>query len=588
MVEGRVVGTVNRLIVSRVATAIFCVVVVVVFAAPAHAQHFTINRFHSEIVVHEDASCTITETIFVTFHRERHGIYRDIPYKYRTDLGETMRMPITVLSVTDDRDTKRQSKVEQVGNVIHIRIGDPDRYVTGSQVYVITYTVHNALLFFDNHDELYWNVTGDQWEARIEETSATITLPEAARGAEFLYGCYTGRRGSTQTECTWDSDSRGATFRTRHSLEVNEGFTIALGWPKGVVKEPSAWQRFWWRMNFRNNWILIVPFLVLLFMFRQWWRYGRDPKVGEAVTVQYDPPKHGNQPLTPAEVGALIDERLDPRDITASVISLAVKGYLRIEEKTRKILFFESTDYELIRLKEADASLGVFESRLLHALFPSGASTVQVSELKNKFYKHLPSLKTAIQQMLMQKKFFVAEPDKVRNKYVLFALLVAMVVFFIGLATAGGFPIRPIFAAIASGLIIGAFGVAMPAKTRQGALANIHARGFLEFMERVERDQLERMGEKDLFYRYLPYAIALNVGDQWARAFEGIYSQPPDWYRSARGLTHFSTSGFSQSLTAATASMSSAMYSAPRSSGTSGGGGGSSGGGGGGGGGGSW
>ncbi len=561
-----------------------------VVSVDAQAEYFTINRFHSDIEVHEDATCTVVESIEVTFHRERHGIFRDIPYKYRTDLGETIRMPIDVAAVTDNRGNAWQTKVERTGNVVHIRIGDPDQYVDGRQVYVITYTIENALLFFDRHDELYWNVTGDEWEAVIEEASATIRLPSGADTERFQYGCYTGRRGSTDTSCVWEVLASGAAFRTLHPLGANEGFTIALGWNKGVVTPPSAWQQFLWRTNIRDNWTLIVPVFVLLFMIRQWWRYGRDPKVREAITVQYDPPAVGGTPITPAEAGALVDERLDPRDITASVISLAVKGYLRIEEKTRTILIFESTDYELTRLKEADSGLGPFEARLLAALFPAGAATVTISELKNKFYKHLPALKSAVQQMLMDKKYFAAAPDKVRGRYVMYAVLVAIGVFVVGFATAESVPFRPIIAAIASAFIVALFGVAMPAKTRLGAEANMHVRGFQTFMERVEKDQLERMGEKDLFYRHLPYAIALNVADQWAGAFEGIYNQPPDWYRSSRGFTHFSTSSFTHSLSAATASMSSAMYSAPRSSGTrsGGGGGGFSGGGGGGGGGGSW
>lgn len=569
---------------------ILCTALLLVLAvATAHAEYFTIDRFHSRIVVNEDASIDVTESIGVTFHRSRHGIYRDIPYKYRTDLGQTMRMPIEVISVTDGRSREWPTQVSHTGNVVHIRIGDPDIYVDGPQEYVITYRVENALLFFDDHDELYWNVTGDEWEAEITEASAEIRLPQSADSNDFTYGCYTGRRGSTETDCHWGAQVDGATFWADHPLHQREGFTIALGWPKGIVKEPSAWQRFLWRIDVKDNWPLVVPLLAMIIMFRLWWTRGRDPKVREATTVQYDPPQYNGKPITPAETGSLIDERLDPRDITASVISLAVKGYLEIEESEQTILIFKSTDYKLTKRKDADADLGEFEFKLHRALFKDGSSSIMVSELKNKFYRNLPTLKSSVQSMLMNKKYFTANPDRVRQKYVLYGFLTGIATFLAGMVTgSASFPLVPIIAAALSAGIVIMFGGVMPAKTKAGALALSHLRGFQEFMERVEKDHIERMKEKDVFYRYLPYAIALEVADQWSKAFEGLYNEPPNWYRSSHGFAHFSTSAFAHSVTAATSSIGSAMYSAPRSSGTSGGGGGSSGGGGGGGGGGSW
>ncbi len=145
-------------------------------APPAFGQYFTIDRFRSEMTIHEDSSLTVWETIELTFSRPRHGIYREIPYQYRDDLGHTEETPIRVLSVTDGSGKPLKYKVRRRGSLIHIRIGDPEAFVNGPQTYTICYKVDNAILFLKDHDELYWNVTGNDWKAPIREAIAEVNL----------------------------------------------------------------------------------------------------------------------------------------------------------------------------------------------------------------------------------------------------------------------------------------------------------------------------------------------------------------------------------------------------------------------------
>jgi len=333
---------------------------------------------------------------------------------------------------------------------------------------------------------------------------------------------------------------------------------------------------------------------VLIFMITHWRKKGRDPVVREAVAVMYEPPKVNGKPLSAAEVGTIIDEQVDSRDITSGLIGLAVGGYLQIEETTQDgfLNLFDTKDYELIKLKDADAELTVFERDLLNAIFVGSATRIAVSSMKKKFYKHISDLTKRIYDDLMAKDFFAARPRRVQRKYVAYGvfLLFGIIILTLPFGLAGA--LQGVIAAFVSGFTVIIFAGAMPVKTRAGAKANIEARGFQEFMMRVEKDRLERMAGKDLFFRFLPYAIALDVVDHWAKAFEGIYQEVPDWYVSPHGWTHFHPVTFTRSLTTATTSMSQAMYAAPRGSGSSGGlsggGGGFSGGGGGGGGGGSW
>jgi len=562
-----------------------------IVVSSAFAQFFTIEKFHSDITIQPDASFTVTERVDVNFSQPRHGIYRDIPIRYRDDLGHTIKTPTHVLSVTDESGKKRKAKTSKKGNVVNIRIGDANRYVQGRQVYIITYRVENAVLFFSDHDELYWNVTGNDWKAPIEVASAHVKLAVPTQSKHLWAAAYTGPFGSKGSAADYETHTNEVAFVTKNPLNIGEGLTIAFGWDKGLTAVPSAWKKFLWAIDVTENWIFLFPLLALASMFFLWRRRGRDPRVRDSMTVIYEPPTFENRSLTPAEVGTLMDEKFDPRDITSTIVGLGVKGYLRIEETKKEGLLFDSTDYYLKKLKDPDAQLGPFEKELMTSLFPAQFPGVYVSNLKNRFYTNLGTLKGILYGELIRKKYFLTNPEKVRGTYVMGGLV--MMVFgafafaFLVPASIG----KGVMASILMGLPVLFFAKFMPAKTKTGASAYMDILGFREFMIRAEKDRLERMGDSHLFSKFLPYAMALDVTDNWAKAFQGIYQQPPEWYVSPVGIRTFDPYTFSHSIQSVTSTLSSAMFSAPRGSGGSGGGsggGGSSGGGFGGGGGGSW
>jgi uncharacterized membrane protein len=560
------------------------------FISPALAQYFTINKFHSDIMIGEDSSVIVKETIDVEFHQARHGIYREIPFKYRDDFGKVITTPTKVLSVTDGSGKAWKYKVERTGPMIHVRIGDAKRYVEGRWTYIITYKVENLILFFKDHDELYWNVTGNYWKAPIKEASATAFLTTKNKSKNLMVAGYEGGYGSKE-ECGDETYGNSGKFFTKRSLNMGEGLTIVFGWDKGLVSPPSSWKKFLWAMNLGENWVFLLPIFSFIYIGNRWYRKGRDPKVRESVTVMYEPPKFENQPLTPAEVGTLIDEKLDPRDITSTIVGLAVKGYIQIEETKREGLIFDKADYYLKKVKNYDSNLNPFEIELMKALFPAALPGTLISDLKNKFYTNLEILKKVLYGELIRKKYFLSSPEKVRNSYMTAGILVLVfgVLAFVFLIPDPGW--KGIMAGILTGIPVLAFAKFMPVKTRAGASAYMDILGFQEFMNRAEKDRLETMGDKDLFSKFLPFAIALDVADNWAKAFEGIYQDAPDWYVSPVGFRTFSPYAFTHSLNSVTSDLSSTMFSAPRSSGGGGGGfggGGSSGGGFGGGGGGSW
>ncbi len=327
-------------------------------------------------------------------------------------------------------------------------------------------------------------------------------------------------------------------------------------------------------------------------MFRLYWTRGRDPKVREALVVKYEPPKFNGKPLNAAEVGTLVDESLDPRDLTGAIIGLAEKGYLKIEaQKVEGFMsMFDHIDYRLIKEKPADSDLSPFERELMDSIFVEGASDIMVSEMKNRFYRSLGILKSTLFGDLVDKKYFTRSPETVKGQY--YSIGVVLIIFgvFASLILTPDSSFRSIIMFALAGLVFILFARAMPAKTRDGALANQDVHGFQEFMNRADKDRLERMGP-EVFYKYMPYAIALDVVDHWSNAFAGLFKgsvAPPAWYVGPYAATMFSPVTFGQSLNNVTSSLGSAMFSAPRGSGLSGGGGGFSGGGAGGGGGGSW
>ena len=562
----------------------------ILFVLPALAQYFTINKFHSDIMINKDSSILVQETIDVEFHQSRHGIYREIPFKYKDEFGKIITTPLRVLSVKDESGKAWKYQVKKTGHLLNIRMGDAKRYVKGKQTYIVTYEVENVILFFSDHDELYWNATGNYWKAPIKEASATVSLPIEDKSKNLMATGYEGSYGSKE-ECGYETYENSGKFFTKRGLKMGEGLTIVFGWDKGLVFPPSSWKKFLWAVNLGENWIFLLPIFSFLYMTSRWYRKGRDPRVRESITVMYEPPKFDNKPLSPGEVGALVDEKLDPRDITSTIVGLAVKGYIKIEETKKEGLIFDRSDYYLQKVKAPDSNLNLFEMELMKSLLPGDLPGVFISSLKNKFYTNLDLLKKTLYGELVRKKYFLTNPEQVKTSYLVAGFLIMIfggLIF--GFLMAGSI-VKVIFAWALTGLPILGFAKFMPAKTRAGASAYMDILGFQEFMNRAEKDRLERMGDKNLFSKFLPYAIALDVADNWAKAFEGIYQESPDWYVSPMGFRTFSPYVFTHSLNSVTSNLSSAMFSAPRSSGGGGGGfggGGFSGGGFGGGGGGSW
>jgi len=564
---------------------LLAIVFVLAAASPAAAQRsLVIERFDTAIDVEAGGGIVVEERLQARFTGSWNGLFRTIPIQYRSPQGLNYTLRLDLESVTGEAGQALRHESSRERHNRKIKIWVPGAH-DATRTVVLRYRVANALRFFDEHDELYWNVTGDEWDVPIESASAVIRLPAGV--AHVRATAFRGVYGSTE-RASATIDRHVVRVRTERPLAFREGLTAVVGWDPGVVERPSVVETAAGYVY--SNLPLAIPPLVLFGMWRLWRARGRDPELNP-IAARYEPPDG----LTPAELGTLVDGKPDMRDITATIVDLAVRGFLHIEERKTEGFFglFSSEDYQFTvkRPREEWLSLKAHERALLNAMFTSGDDAVDLSDLKNKFYKHLPKLKEGLYAMLVSRGYYTARPDRVRMLYMIggaaFGALLAwmsgsLMVFF-GMQPAAG-----IAAGILSGLIVVAFGWYMPARTVSGTRELEKVLGFEEFLSRVEADRLQRMVKTPaMFETFLPYAMALGVEEGWAKAFEGIYREPPRWYTGTGPIHTFRPTVFTGSLSRMSTQAAAVMASAPRSSGGSGfGGGGSSGGGSGGGGGG--
>jgi uncharacterized membrane protein len=542
------------------------------------ARELEIQNFHADVVVSPDGSINVTEKIQVHFTGSWQGLYRSIPIEYVTPQGFNYTLFVDVKRVTDEdgRTLKFDSSRERHYRKLKIYV--PGAF-NATHTISIEYSVADGLRFFEDHDELYWNVTGDLWDYPIQAASATIELP--AGTTNIRANQFTGGYGSRAQDADIQLSGNDVAVHTRNSLRFHEGLTIAVAFDKGFVKAPTAFDKF--SLFIRSNWPLLIPVAALLLMFYLWWTRGRDPRL-RPITAQYEPPGQ----LTPGECGALIDDSADMRDITASIVDLAVRGFMVIEEhdKTSMLGLKHDKDFNFILSKDRSAwsALKPHEQVLLNGIFSAGTvgESVPMSSLQNRFYKNLADLKSRIFESLVSLGYYRRRPDSVRSFYIGVGIVVGVLMAWGGgaLGAALGMSSQTfIIAGILTGIIVCAFGWFMPAHTEAGTRAVEGILGFEDFLAHVESDRFNRMIKTpQMFEKFLPFAMALGVEKNWSKAFAGIMTEPPGWYRGGVYGPNFYPWVFTTNLSYMSNQAGSVMASAPRSSGGSGFGGGGGGG----------
>lgn len=540
----------------------------------AYEEGWNVASLHSEIDIATDGKVNIIENILADFTNETHkGLARIIPYKYDDGLTE-FNARLNFESATDETGQSWANTVSKDGRFLNIEMRTQNlSELTGPATFIVNYTAENVFLFFDDHDEFYWNVNGTDWPVPFKEISATINLPKEFASEEIKLDCFTGYQGEKGKDCEFKiTDSKTVTFRTTRELKAYENFTIVLGLPPNTITIPLEKVSLWWITQY---WGLIFFPLVLLIMFRLWYKKGRDEKTAKDTVMPHYRPPEG---LSPIETGTLIDEKLNNNDIIATIIDYAVKGFIKITETESKLLFIKSVDYELELLKEFKADSKETEI-ILNELFPhnTAGEKIKISALQNKFYKKIPEITKATMEDLVSQGFFKENPSSVRKKYFVIGAVMGIVGFH-GLA---GIGILNGIMVMLSAFVIMLFSNYMPRKTTKGAETYYVLKGLYEFINTAEKDRMKFQENNNiLFEKLLPYAMAFGLIEKWTKAFEGILKNPPAWFVSTHGWRNgFSMDTFADSVNGMSHQMSNTIASKPGGSGGGFGGGGSSGGG---------
>jgi len=602
----------RRLLRGVVAATLAGLVVIGAHQAGAQSAGEHVSRYGVLIDVQSDGRLRIHETIAYDFGlAPHHGITRDLVVRERYDGTYDRRYRISDVHVTADPSTPSALKTSTEGPFLHLRIGDPDRTITGSHTYRIDYTVAGAPRTFADHDELYWDAVGHQWEVPIDDAVVTVRAPSITRVT-----CFAGpEHVNLPCDRARVVGERQARF-TQAQLGPFSGVTTVVAMPKGTIQPPpqpildkrwSAADAF----SFTPLTIglaaglLVLGFAGVLYLAT---RRGRDRRfTGSAVDaamgnttgaeeprplfsrlsgpVEFVPP----EAIRPGQVGILLDEHANLLDVTASIVDLAVRGWLTITELEPTGFLHRHTDYELTEKDAGKGDLLPYEKKLLHELFKTG-TTVKLSDLKYQFRASLTKIQDDMYDDSVKQGWFRIRPDRTRRAWTRGAVLVivlgAGLTFLLAAKTTFG--IVPI-AVIVVGLALHAAAGVMPARTGRGTAMLSRVRGFRRLFDEGEEDTRARFAEQhDIFSQYLPYAIVFGCTKKWAKAFEGIDAeqlQTTSWFA---GSHPFDAMVLAHSIDSFGTTATGTMYaSMPSSSGGSGFGG-FSGGGGGGGGGGSW
>jgi uncharacterized membrane protein YgcG len=564
-------------------------------AAVASADERILD-FHSDIVVMQDGWIQVTETIGVRAEgdRIRRGIYRDFPTEYFDKLGNRYEIgfePLTVLR-NDAREDYHSRRIDRGWRVY---FGHANRLVSaGVHTYTFRYRASRMLGFFDEHDELYWNVTGFEWAFPIDNATATVGFAFDVPAGAITHEAYTGPFGAANRDYTSRVDADGrAHFAATKPLSPVNGLTIVVGWPKGFVDEPTQATRVGWLLQDNLNLLIVVAGLVLLLAYYipVWRRFGRDPEAGVRVT-RYVPPDS----FSPASLRYIRQMYYDDKVMTAAIVNLAVKGYLRIDVEEGSDGFLgigkEEDKYSLVRTGSAGATAPMArgEQELYDALFAEG--DVVVLEQDN--HELLGEAKSAHRKSLSKdynQHYF-------RWNVALNIPAVLIVIVSMLMAMRAGPTPFVVLVGVVMVVVLIFFSVIMKSPTLRGRRVLDEVLGFKDYLEVAEKDELNLRNPPEktpqLFEAYLPYALALGVDQLWSEKFAAVLADVRQPDGSSYSPAWYHGSWDSSSLTATTSHFSSALNTAvtssvsPPGSSSGGGGGGFSGGGGGGGGGGGW
>jgi uncharacterized membrane protein YgcG len=480
-----------------------------------------IINFDVVINVNKDRSLDVKEYI----HVYARGL--DIKRGITRNLPSSGKMKYDILEITKDGVSEPYFTKSENSEVI-VYVGEESVFLKkGEYTYMIHYTVNNQIEFFKDYDEMYWNAIGTKVQFKVENASCKVRLPAGAKIIQET--AYVGSYGEKEKVYELTSSGSLLDYRLEKSLEPYEGFTVAIGFEKGFVDEPSFWGRYGTTIIIGLGLLFLIPYYLYT-----WWKYGRDPETPEAA-MEHESPNE----LSPASINYILKEGgKSNRGFTASIISLAVKGYLEIEEFEKSGFFGDSKNYVLVSLKEPDESLPGEEIIVLDKLF-AGHNRITIDGEYNSDVKSAMSLHRS--NLDAQHRKFVKEGNNLR--FIVLPIIVSVVIGIIGFIAFVSSPYTYsvnmvhllVFAVVAFlGIFFYTYLIKQPTIDKLALQSRI--KGFKMYIGLI--DDFEK-GSNELphatpghFEDILPYAFALGIEDKWTNKFKSILEKSnykPDW-----------------------------------------------------------
>lgn len=501
---------------------VFKIVIIFCLSFFQMANAEKIEKYIVDIQINNDATVNITETILYDFEDEmRHGINRDMPYKYQNYNGD-MEIKYTVRSVKDEQGNDYQFKQSIAGNNLNLRIGDPNSTISGKKYYIIEYTVKRAINYFQLQDEFYWNAIGANWKVPIDSATVNIKGPEINKTA-----CFQGPYAS-RTPCNL-AVTNGTYSVSLLMLDPYEGITVVAGFPKGIIKEPNQLEKAWDYIT--SNLIILFPPIILLILILYWFVFGRDPKGKGVIIAQYTSPTN----LSPLESSIILTEKADPKMISTELISLAIKGYLNFKIDKKNIL--------IERIKDYDENLSSLQKLIMNRFFPihkgtadtrlTGADVLNLSSISENptLAYSLSEISNEAYEKLTNEGYFPEQPNKVRDNFKIIALLVLLPLMITS-------NILIVSMLIILAIIIAIIGPIMPRKTQKGVETKEYLLGLKKYIELAESRRIEFHNKPEKnpehFEELLPYAMIFGLEKEWIKYFKG-FDYSPSWYHDING-----------------------------------------------------
>lgn len=503
-------------------------------ALPSFASVESIESFNTQITVHKDGSLDVVENIKYDFStNQKHGIYRNIPL-VSSNNGVYKEIGVDLKEVLRDGIEERYAKTTSNNN-LSLKIGKADQTISGIHNYTISYKVTNVIGNFDDHDEIYWNATGTDWEAGINSASVKVIPDFNISITKFT--CFTGDLSSKDRNCEFNKEGEAGIFKSTAVLNNREGLTIVAGFPPNTfpkstirVSENKELSPFWTAVIIGLVILVSVLYYIVLpfFVFR-WYLKSRHKSRFGSPSVNFDLPKDNNKNrLLPAEAGVMDTARLEKDDVIATIFDLAIRKYIFIEQiKKKKFLGLGEDKDFLIKKKKDFNDLTEFEKTLLERLFKNGDS-VELGSLSSDFYETFTNLQKNIFSLLINKGFYKENPQ---NKKALYAGLgFFSVVFFLNLPLAF--------------ILFWMFGE-YNGRTDLGDEADFRIDGLKLFLKSMDREHKWYANQLALVEQMIPYSIALGYIDKFMEQLKISYPDyDPAWYKGNLAFYSVSNSMF--------------------------------------------